>query len=168
MLVELNALGERSVAPCVRLEANPETLLDASWPLVARPGWPKIGCGANFGRPRTVQSAVRHVPETVLSAQNRTKSIIVDWSSISIDFSSVFLFDVCSIFARSGDEAECEASLERSVLRSANNPHLVHTYVLTYVRACVLACVRACVRAITAAAAAAESRPWHLWWSTRP
>ena len=52
-----NALGHRSGAVRERLGSVPGTFLDGSWPLLARPGRPKIGLGAIFGRPRAVPSA---------------------------------------------------------------------------------------------------------------
>ena len=53
----------------------PARLLDGSWPLLARPGRPKIGFGPAFGRPKAVPSASGRVPETALGAQNGPRSI---------------------------------------------------------------------------------------------
>ena len=55
---------------------GPGKLLDISWPLLARPGRPKIGFEAAFGRSKTVPSASGRVPETVLGAQNGSTPIL--------------------------------------------------------------------------------------------
>ena len=85
------ALSERLLE---RLWGGPGTLLDDSWPLLARPGRPQIGLGAPFGRPQAVLSASGRVPKTVLSAQNGPTSIfrrfLVDLVRIFADFGPIF------------------------------------------------------------------------------
>ena len=58
-----------------RLRGSPGTLLDGSWPLLARPGCPKIGLEAAFGCPMAVPSASGRVPETASGSQNASRSI---------------------------------------------------------------------------------------------
>ena len=58
-----------------RLWAALGTLLDGSWPLLARLGRPKIGFGFAFVCPKTVPSASGRVPEAALGAQNGLRSI---------------------------------------------------------------------------------------------
>ena len=89
-----NALGHCSGAVRERLRGGPGTLLDVSWPLLARPGRLKIGLWAAFGRPQTVPSASGRVPETVLSAQNGPRSIFhkfwFDLARFFVDFGPIF------------------------------------------------------------------------------
>ena len=89
-----NALGHRSGAVRERLRSGPRTLLDVSWPLLARPGSLKIGLWVAFGRPQAVPSASRRVPETALSAQNRPRAIfrrfLDDLARFFVDFRSIF------------------------------------------------------------------------------
>ena len=77
-----------------RLRGGPGTLLDGSWPLLARLGRPKIGFGAAFGHPKAIPSASGHVPETALGTQNGPRSIFrrfgFDLGWIFIDFRSIF------------------------------------------------------------------------------
>ena len=77
-----------------RLRGGPGTLLDGSWPLLARLGRPKIGFGAAFGCPKAIPSASGRVPEIALGAQNGPRSIFrrfgVDLGWIFIDFRSIF------------------------------------------------------------------------------
>ena len=63
-------------------------LLDGSWPLLARPGRPKIALGPALARPGRVPNASRRVPETALDAQNQP---FVDFSSILARFFVVFV-----------------------------------------------------------------------------
>ena len=103
VLDALNALGHCSGAVRERLRDGPRTLLDVSWPLLARPGRLKIGLWAAFGRPQAVPSASGCVPETALSAQNGPRStfrrFLVDLARIFEDFRSIFrrFFDRCSV-----------------------------------------------------------------------
>ena len=89
-----NAVGHSSGAVRGRLRSGPGTLLDVSWPLLARPGRLKIGLWAAFGRPQTVPSASRRVPETASSAQNRPRAIFQrffdDLARFFVDFRSIF------------------------------------------------------------------------------
>ena len=75
-----------------RLRGGPGTLLDGSWPLLARLGRPKIGFGAAFGHPKAIPSASGHVPETALGTQNGPRSIFrrfgVDFHRFFVDFRS--------------------------------------------------------------------------------
>ena len=72
----LRASWELSQRPSKRLWGAPATLLDGSWPLLARPGRPKIDFGVAFGCPKTVPSASGRVPETAWGAQNGPRSRI--------------------------------------------------------------------------------------------
>ena len=77
-----------------RLWGSPGTLLDSSWPLLARPGRPQIGLGAALGRPKIVLSASRRVTETALGARTGPRSIFrrifVDLGFIFVDFRAIF------------------------------------------------------------------------------
>ena len=77
-----------------RLWGAQGTLLDGSWPLLARPGRRKIGFGAAFGCPKAVQSASGRVPEAAWGAQNGPRSIFhrfgVDLGWIFVDFRMIF------------------------------------------------------------------------------
>ena len=72
----------------------PATLLDSSWPLLARPGCPKIGSGAAFGRPKAAPSASGRVPETVLGVRDGPRSIFLrfwgDLARIFVNFRTSF------------------------------------------------------------------------------
>ena len=59
-----------------RLWGAPATLLDDSWPLLARPEGPRIGLGAASAGPRAVLSASGRVPETALGAYDGPKSMV--------------------------------------------------------------------------------------------
>ena len=89
-----NALGRCSGAFRERLEGGPGTLLDVSWPLLARPGRLKISLWATFVRPQGVPSASGRVPETVMSTQSGPTlnfcRFLIDLAKIFIDFSSIF------------------------------------------------------------------------------
>ena len=74
--------------PLERLWGEAGTLLDGSWPLLARPGRPKIGFGTEFGRPKTVLSASGCIPKTALGARNGPRSI---FRSIWLSFSWIFV-----------------------------------------------------------------------------
>ena len=97
-----NALGHCTGAFRERLRDGPGTLLDVSWPLLARPGRLKIGLWAAFGRPQAVPSAPGRVPKTALSAQDGLRSIfrqfLVDLAKIFVDFRAIFrrFFARCS------------------------------------------------------------------------
>ena len=51
------------------------SLLDSSWPLLARPERPQIGFGASCGRPKAVPRASGRVPEAAMGTQNGPRSI---------------------------------------------------------------------------------------------
>ena len=89
------ALGRLTGRILECLRAGPGTLLDGSWPLLARPGRPKIGFGAAFGCPKAIPSASGRVPETALGAQNGPRSIFrrfgMDFRQFWNEFSSIFV-----------------------------------------------------------------------------
>ncbi len=94
MRTALRASWELSRKLLERLWGAPATLLDGSWPLLARPWRPKIGFGPAFGRPRAVPSASGRVPEAALGTQNVPRSIFrrfgVDFGWIFVDFRMFF------------------------------------------------------------------------------
>ena len=89
-----NGRGHCSEAVQERLRGGPGTLLDVSWPLLARPGRLQIGLWAAFGHPQAVPSAPGRVPKTALSAQDGLRSIfrqfLVDLAKIFVDFRPIF------------------------------------------------------------------------------
>ena len=68
----------------------PARLLDGSWPLLARPGRPKIGFGAAFGRPKAVPSGSGRVSETAWALETAQDRFFVDFGSVWGGFSSSF------------------------------------------------------------------------------
>ena len=88
------ALGRLTGRVLERLRGGPGTLWDGSWPLLARPGRPKIGFGAAFGCPKAVPSASGRVPEMALGARSGPRSIFrrsgVDFAWIFVDFRTIF------------------------------------------------------------------------------
>ena len=90
-----------------RLRGGPGTLLDGSWPLLARLGRPKIGFGAAFGHPKAIPSASGRIPETALGTQNGPRSIFrrfgVDLGWIFVDFRTIvrrFSLEPCATKAK--------------------------------------------------------------------
>ena len=119
-------LGNRPEGSPERLGTGLVSLLDGPRTFLARPRRPKIGLGASFWRPGRVPIASRGVTETAAGAHTRPKSV---FHRFGIDFGRLFI-DFSLDFVRfSLDEAEREASLKRSLPRSANNPHLVYIYI---------------------------------------
>ena len=86
----MQASWELSRRHLEREKDAPATLLDSSWPLLARPGCPKIGSGAAFGRPKAAPSASGRVPETVLGVRDGPRSIFLrfwgDLARIFVNF----------------------------------------------------------------------------------
>ena len=97
-----NARGHCSDAVWERPQGGRGTVLDVSWPLLARLGRLKIGLWAPFGRPRAVPSASGRVPErpwAPKTARDRFfHRFLVDLAWIFIDFRPSFR----SMFGRFG------------------------------------------------------------------
>ena len=88
------ALGRHSRRVWERLRGGPGTLLEGSWPFLARPKRSKIAFGPAFGCPKAVSGASGRVPETALGAQKGSRPIFrrfwVDRGSIFGDFRTDF------------------------------------------------------------------------------
>ena len=110
-----NAFGRLTGRVLERLRGSSGTLSDGSWTLLARPGRPKIGLGAPFGRPKAVPSTSGRVSETALVAQGDPRSIFrrfwSDLAWISVDFRPTFR----RFFAR----AACDETTESRALASS-------------------------------------------------
>ena len=101
-----------------RLRGGPGTLLDGSWPLLARLGRPKIGFGAAFGRPKAVPSASGRVPETALGAQNGPRSIFLRfWLNLGW-----MVVDFRKIFRRFSFEPRATKAQEQNLKKGSRDP----------------------------------------------
>ena len=76
-----------------RPRTGPGSPLDAHGVHLPRPGHPKSGLGATFGRPVGGQGTSRHVPETALGAQNGPRA---NFRRFFGDFGGFFI-DNCKI-----------------------------------------------------------------------
>ena len=113
------ALGRLTGRILECLRAGPGTLLDGSWPLLARPGRPKIGFGAAFGRPRAVPSASGRVPEAALGTQHVPRSI---FRRFGVDFEWIFV-DFRMIFCRFSLEPRATKARKQSLKKKSRDPH---------------------------------------------
>ena len=69
------------------LRAGPGTLLDGSWPLLARPGRPKIGFGAAFGRPKPFRARPDAPPKRRWAPEAAQDRLLVNfWVDLGLIF----------------------------------------------------------------------------------
>ena len=101
-----------------RLWGGQGTLLDGSWPLLARPGRPKIGFGAALGRPKTVPSASGCVPEAALGTPNGPRST---FCRFGIDLGWIFV-DFRMIFRRFSLEARATKARKQNLKKESRDP----------------------------------------------
>ena len=94
------------------------TRLDGSWPLLARPGWPKIGFGAPLGRAQAGPSASGRVPEADLGAPNGPNSI---FHRFGVDFGKVFI-DFRLIFHRFSSEPRASKTRKQNLKKKSRDP----------------------------------------------
>ena len=85
-----NALGHCSGAVRERLRAGPGTLLNASWPLLARPGRPKTALGQHLGVRKTSRAHPDTCPKRPWAPKTAKDRCFIDFGSILVDFSSIF------------------------------------------------------------------------------
>ena len=102
-----------------RLWGAPATLLDGSWPLLARPWRSKISFGAAFRRPRTVPSASGRIPEAALGTQNVPRAIL---HRFGVDFGWIFV-DFRMIFCRFSLEPRATKARKQSLKKKSRDPH---------------------------------------------
>ena len=94
------------------------TRLVGSWPLLARPGWPKIGFGTPLGRAKAVPSASGRVPEADLGAPNGPNSI---FHRFGLDFDWIFI-DFRPIFRRFSSEPRASKTRKQNLKKKSRDP----------------------------------------------
>ena len=106
------ALGRFTGRVLECLRGGPGTLLDGSWPLLARPGRPKMGFGQHFGIQRPSRARPDASPKRLWTPKMAQDRFFVDFESIKNGFRR-YPNDFSSIFVQAGcDEGTKAESLK--------------------------------------------------------